>query len=354
MRKTDENRIMRFLRYNKNVVPKLDVAIRLASIVIVILFLVEGCTSVFLDAVDPLGASLDKNFEYHPYLGFVSPFTETTNYCNTTNKNPVNIHLYGGSTMWGDGVRPNETIPSFLSKRLCKKGIAVNVTNFGLPSHQSTQETLNFILRLKEGNIPDIVIFYDGVNDIAAYRYPGYLERDMTRDAFDFYLHDAKLFSNMMNLRYLLIDPENYVEIDEEYEYFDVLGEPSEDEKETYEEVVDIYLDNVELIKRLEKSYDFTAFFYWQPTAATREEPTPEEAESAQSEPYRSSHESVIERIRHEDLVKDLTWVFDDHDGTIFIDDSHVNAEGNKIITRHISGDLMDHLQDSEVNKNEE
>ena len=72
------------------------------------------------------------------------------------------IFMFGGSTLWGHGSPDESTIPSIVQSHL---GDAYEVYNFGEDGFVSTQE-LNYLLyQLSLGNIPDAVIFYDGVND---------------------------------------------------------------------------------------------------------------------------------------------------------------------------------------------
>ena len=79
---------------------------------------------------------------------------------------PLRIFTFGGSAMWGVGARDDFTIPSFLARKLQEKGIRCQVTNFGESGYVSTQEVIALLQQLRDGNIPDLVIFYDGVNDI--------------------------------------------------------------------------------------------------------------------------------------------------------------------------------------------
>lgn len=83
---------------------------------------------------------------------------------NSTKK----VFMFGGSTMWGAAVRDDFTIPSFFAKEIKSKGVACKVTNYGQSGHVSTQEVIELLLQLQNGNIPDAVIFYDGVNDTFA------------------------------------------------------------------------------------------------------------------------------------------------------------------------------------------
>lgn len=70
--------------------------------------------------------------------------------------------FFGGSTMWGYGVRDSETIPAFVQKA---SGIrSFNFGEAGYVAHQS----LNLLMKAYlEGGRPKYVIFYDGVNEVS-------------------------------------------------------------------------------------------------------------------------------------------------------------------------------------------
>lgn len=72
------------------------------------------------------------------------------------------VHFFGGSTMWGHSVTDSGTIPSQFAL-INKK---YKVINWGEQAYNSRQELnllLNNLNTIKKG---DIVIFFDGVNDI--------------------------------------------------------------------------------------------------------------------------------------------------------------------------------------------
>ena len=76
------------------------------------------------------------------------------------------IWVFGGSTVYGDGVPDWATIPSYLSSMLNTDGHrCVEVTNFGVEGYVSNQEMMLLEESLKRGGRPDSVIFYDGFND---------------------------------------------------------------------------------------------------------------------------------------------------------------------------------------------
>ena len=67
--------------------------------------------------------------------------------------------------MWGEGARDGYTIASWLQRFLDQTPYHTQITNFGQEGYVSTQEMIVLFEQLQKGNIPDIVIFYDGFND---------------------------------------------------------------------------------------------------------------------------------------------------------------------------------------------
>ena len=78
------------------------------------------------------------------------------------------VFLFGGSTMWGQGARDEHTIASELAKQLAAEGVVADVFNCGQLGYVSTQELIMLERELQRGNVPDLVVFYDGVNDVGA------------------------------------------------------------------------------------------------------------------------------------------------------------------------------------------
>jgi len=119
------------------------------------------------------------HLEWHPYVYWhLKPYRG--NYVNVDaegirrtlpaaegapSSNAVDIFMFGGSTMWGNGARDDHTIASALARMLRERGVACDVTNFGESGYVSTQELITLTLQLRKGNVPDVVVFYDGVND---------------------------------------------------------------------------------------------------------------------------------------------------------------------------------------------
>ena len=72
------------------------------------------------------------------------------------------IAFFGGSTMWGSGADDNWTIPSEFIK-LNPEYVGYNFGESGYVAHQSLNVFLEWYF---EGFRPDVVVFYDGVNEV--------------------------------------------------------------------------------------------------------------------------------------------------------------------------------------------
>jgi len=92
-------------------------------------------------------------------------------------ENPVKIACLGGSTTFGTGVTDTDSWPYLLQQRL---GSAYKVYNLGVPGY-STLEAMVQLTTTVQHIKPDIVIIYQGWNDINKYH-----SEDL---AYDYYYH---------------------------------------------------------------------------------------------------------------------------------------------------------------------
>ncbi len=77
------------------------------------------------------------------------------------------VLMLGGSAMWGVGVSDSCTIAAYFQRYLSELITRpVKVLNLAQSGHSSTQEVIELMLQLRNGSIPDLVIFYDGFNDV--------------------------------------------------------------------------------------------------------------------------------------------------------------------------------------------
>lgn len=203
------------------------------------------------------------------------------------------VYFFGGSTTWGDTQRDEFTIPAESARRLQETagpGQRVEVQNFGEGGFVSTQGLIGLQLQLRNGNRPDVVVFYDGINDVVATvqaGIPGLPQNEHKRVAeFDMgrrldrpsYMHSAKNdlktvgWLQFLSLKQML--SVNWVLNKAPKPALSVIGVDS-----AARATVRAYVSNVRMVEALGREYGFTPIFVWQPTLqATPKTLTPFEA----------------------------------------------------------------------------
>ncbi len=114
-----------------------------------------------------------KNFrQMNDYRGKYINFIDGQRYTTDQPDHYQNrVLLFGGSTLFSQEVPDKYTIASYLQRLLNAQNLPLTVENYAVPSIIAQQQ-LNK-LRTVNINTGDIVIFYDGVNDIVAPLYNG-------------------------------------------------------------------------------------------------------------------------------------------------------------------------------------
>ena len=82
--------------------------------------------------------------------------------------NNMTIFVFGGSTTFGYGVADSETIPARIQTKIHKLkvgGRPVSVYNFGRGFYTSSQERILFEKLIQGGNLPQVAVFIDGINE---------------------------------------------------------------------------------------------------------------------------------------------------------------------------------------------
>lgn len=90
----------------------------------------------------------------------------SVNTCNGPSGGKNEIWVFGGSTIFGYGVKNDETIPAYLDKMFKDK----DVINIGSGYWYSTQERLAYLNMLTELDPPHLTIFIDGLNELVNFK----------------------------------------------------------------------------------------------------------------------------------------------------------------------------------------
>jgi lysophospholipase L1-like esterase len=259
------------------------------------------------------------------------------------------IFLLGGSTMWGTGARDSATIPSALARLLASDPAlpAARVVNMGESGYVSTQAILALQLELRKGNVPDLVIMYDGVNDVfSAYQSgeAGVPQNEANRSA------EFNLLKEGGRMRALGIgDLWKRTLTAELLDTVRSILRPPPPLPATpprlAAEVVRMYRGNLEVVEALSRQYGFRYLAYWQPVVFSKADPSP--YERRQSDLWHYVRPLFLESyslvasdpgLRANPSFHDLSGVLD---GTVaYIDFCHITERGNGVVARRIYADL--------------
>lgn len=279
-------------------------------------------------------------------------------------KSPVKVFVFGGSTIWGLGSSDADTIPSQISNELNKNGVNCEVVNFGQYAYVSTQSVIELMLQLQKGNIPDAVIFYDGVNDtFNAFQTntPGLTHNEVNREL-EYGLLDKgnlktyaaqSIIRQLSTVRFLGGFLKQFGGKHEQFQPIPLKYEQSiSDKKALAAAVVETYFNNIRMVQALAKSYGFTAQFYWQPVIFTKKQLSDYELRSIEMDFYfpgmKEFYLDTYDRLkdRSAGLAGDLEFfdissTFNDIEEPIYVDFNHMGAKGNRVIAQRMTHEYL-------------
>ncbi|MHB8067031.1 MAG: hypothetical protein ACYDIC_03915 [Desulfobaccales bacterium] len=260
----------------------------------------------------------------------------------------LKIFMFGGSTLWGEGVRDQYTLPSLVWQDLAASRINAEITNFGEVAYVNTQELIDLIQQLERGNIPDVVIFYDGYNDVYAAsqnQTAGYTQFEWKREL----EYNISTRYNKLKKVFLLNTLDRFY-LGKLIKYFSnklSYEKPfSQKSNSVKEDIIEVYLTNVKIITALGKAYGFVPLFYWQPVIYTKNNLTPFEKKYA-SEPLGTLYRQA-NAVLQADYQKfapyhffDISGIFAAANHEVYLDYCHVTEDANQIIAHRIAADLL-------------
>lgn len=251
------------------------------------------------------------------------------------------IFMFGGSTMWGTGARDSFTIPAILAAELGRRGTTVEVVNFGESGFVTTQEVIVLLRELQKGNIPDAVVFYDGINDAySAYQQgiPGLAQNEANR------VQEFNMLKRLPELRGMVLKDavSNLASVRVAKSILGIKETESEPDFDAHvaEQSVDLYLKNIGLVKALAASYKFKFQFYWQPTIFGKnklseyeqsEYDSQKHLERVYMETYRMVHDKSTS-VRTDKSFHNLSDIFLHEEEPVYIDWMHLSERGNAVI----------------------
>jgi lysophospholipase L1-like esterase len=273
--------------------------------------------------------------------------TDRPTHAGCTNRSAWTVWMFGGSTVFGSAVPDWATVPSYLSKILNQagRGCAL-VTNFGVEGYVSTQELLLLIEKLKEGYRPDVVIFYDGINDA----YNGMYSLDPRRAHYWADVIKARVEGTLRGRLDFLeqTHPVLVVRL--------ILGKlrrgaspvatPSQAAA-----TLDNYEANMRIVRALSTAYKFNFYCFFQPAIVYGHKPLVAYEQSIrQGKGYGGTGERAfhmlyqeVERRSVNANFVNLGDLFDSVAKPLYVDPAHLGPYGNELVANAIAKYIDDH-----------
>ena len=281
------------------------------------------------------------------YITIYDDLTRKTTNFYTDTDSVFNIFMFGGSTIWGTGARNDYTIPSHLFKIIDADSTLpqVKITNYGGWGYVRNQESILLQQELLKGNIPDLVVFYDGVNDVVSstlYETTGLPQNiEHRKQEFNIHIKRDKLFKMVWKSSYI-------------YRTIVALKRRSVSPKQISEdrlnelgqEVVKHYQNNLTITEALSKKYNFKTLNYWQPVVYVRENSSEYDLNyQTQNMFYAPLFKKTYQKIdANQDLNKQKNFrnlsAYLDDGNQYYIDFCHVSEKANELIAKEMYKDI--------------
>ena len=261
----------------------------------------------------------------------------------------LTIWMFGDSVMWGSGAPDEETIPSYIAADFEKAGRPVCIVNYAEKGWSSTQEMIGLIEELKHtARKPDEVLFYDGGTEaFTAYQN-----------------HHADLHSNYGSFKRFLDNwgasqkgGFSYFRQTNTFRFLERIAARAPFHRKEVEpvatgpdadamagEVVQNYIQNMEIIELLGKQFGFRPIFAWYPNLAVgHKQLTPYEQEVLNLEykkfpglglMYKAAYDKAREANRPD--LQYLGDLLDDQTASLYVGISHLKPAGNKIVAERL------------------
>jgi len=266
----------------------------------------------------------------------------------------LNIFMLGGSTTWGNGSRDDHTVPSELSRLLHEHGVKAHVTNFGESGYVSMQELITLELQLRKGNIPDLVVFYDGVNDTYSAWQQGQagIPQNEHSRVVEFNMSNPKRraqraqlllkeYASQLALRRFADSIVKHI-VPKRRGAGAPVAAPNDDA--LAQDVLNTYAGQMELVRALANTYGFKYVFFWQPNLFEKKDLTKTEQEQAdQMKTEGVFFRKAYDVVRASDLgaksggrFHDISTIFADETKPVYFDFCHMAEEGNHVVASHM------------------
>jgi lysophospholipase L1-like esterase len=270
------------------------------------------------------------------------------------------VFAFGGSTMWGLGAPDWGTIASYLQADLqpLVGGRPVCVTNFGQMGFVSTQGLIELERRLQMGDVPDLVVFYDGVNDVWAgyefgvagvhYRLRSIADqlegsRTATEQPLVTWLKGSRSFQ-LLSLLVNRLRPQNATT--PTWVTYQTMGISTDTMGAA---VTQAYLNNYKMVAALSRQYGFQFLFFCQPVICIGPKPLAPEEETMRlaMDPalvrlYEVVYGAVEQAGPEYPNLVDIARLLDAHPEALYFDWGHLTPPGNALVAQKMAAVIQE------------
>ena len=245
---------------------------------------------------------------------------------------PVKLFLLGGSAMWGYLARDQHTISSQIAVRLADRGIDwVQPINLAQTTFNATQNFNTLMLEIRRGNVPDVVVFMDGNNEVAPAFQSGQPGTILNYERINQRIYGRVPKSEAVLRRFRFVQRLQQA--------FGLQAPPRgpRGDSSICGDVALYYRNMVHLTEAVAEAYGFDAHFVWQPLLANSKKRLTEWEESIESPGgWRAMVQACTRAV--DSLMAEspevpyaaLHSLFDGADESVFLDPfGHVTEEAN-------------------------
>jgi lysophospholipase L1-like esterase len=294
-------------------------------------------------------------------MGAEGALRRTINPDNCDPSTSTAVWTFGGSTMYGVGVPDWATLPSYLSRELNSgERTCVMVFNYGVEGYVTDQELIFLEEQLKAGRHPDVMIFYDGLNESMAQCPPGpptphggYATiksrvEGTVSGRLDF-LQKSNALRLAGELKARLHPPHS-------------LANQASDLRPRTMSVMSKYEANMRMARALADAYKFKLYAFWQPFLLYGHKPmvafeqqlatanaSKIPGDNACLSMMAATYNEAERRAAHDGGFMFLGSVFDTTKDPTYIDQGHLGPRGNEVVAQAIANYVHDHPEGSKM-----
>jgi lysophospholipase L1-like esterase len=279
----------------------------------------------------------------------------TTNPTNCALSDVVTVWTFGGSTMYGVGVPDWATLPSYLSRELnAGARNCVIVSNFGVEGYVTDQELILLEEQLKAGGHPDVVIFYDGINDSMLQCPPG------PPTPHGAYRTIKSRIEGSLAARIDFLQKSYALRLAGEllarFHHPRSVAFQTSEVQPRIMSVMFKYEANMRLVRVLAHAYRFKLYSFWQPLLPYGQKPlVPFEQQMARADASKLPEDNACllmmtatygeaeHRAEQDGTFVFLGGVFDSTKEPVYIDEGHLGPRGNEVVAQAIASYVRNH-----------